>query len=258
MAARSSCRRPSSSCSSTCCATTDRCSRASRSSAPCGDTSTIPRPTSWTSTSAICAASSAARGPGADLHGALGRLPPRQPQLIDAEVSLPLLLTRAALAPGGMGHAGHAGLPVITFVAVYRGTGSQLRHQIDQEIAGDAREFAHTLAFPRSAIARAGALPSDGATPHPRGNQVRRKLDVAARDRAGQQHCSPTVPDRSAARAHVDNERGLGEQTQGELASPEPCPEGSGTGYSTLTMPDVGELRFRGRVTVVVPGGHAF
>jgi two-component system, OmpR family, sensor kinase len=35
----------------------------------------------------------------------------------------------------------------ITFVAVYRGTGSQLRHQIDREIEGDAAEFAHNLAI---------------------------------------------------------------------------------------------------------------
>ena len=33
----------------------------------------------------------------------------------------------------------------ITFVAVYRGTGAQLRAQIDKEIAGDAAEFAHNL-----------------------------------------------------------------------------------------------------------------
>src|ERR1039457_1514995 len=34
----------------------------------------------------------------------------------------------------------------ITFVAVYRGTGTQLRGQIDQEITGDASELSHTLA----------------------------------------------------------------------------------------------------------------
>src|ERR1017187_718772 len=33
----------------------------------------------------------------------------------------------------------------ITFVAVYRGTGTQLRHQIDQEISRDASESSHTL-----------------------------------------------------------------------------------------------------------------
>src|SRR5450631_1677395 len=34
----------------------------------------------------------------------------------------------------------------ITFVAVYRGTGTQLRHQIDREITADASELSHTLA----------------------------------------------------------------------------------------------------------------
>src|SRR5271168_4881426 len=38
----------------------------------------------------------------------------------------------------------------IAFVAVYRGTGTQLRHQIDQEISGDAGEFADNLALVRS------------------------------------------------------------------------------------------------------------
>ncbi len=33
----------------------------------------------------------------------------------------------------------------IVFVAVYRGTGTQLRGQIDSEIAGDAAELAHNL-----------------------------------------------------------------------------------------------------------------
>src|SRR5271165_3831607 len=33
----------------------------------------------------------------------------------------------------------------ITFVAVYRGTGTQLRRQIDSEISGDTNELAHNL-----------------------------------------------------------------------------------------------------------------
>jgi two-component system, OmpR family, sensor kinase len=33
----------------------------------------------------------------------------------------------------------------VIFVAVYRGTGTELRHQIDHELAGDASEFAHNL-----------------------------------------------------------------------------------------------------------------
>src|ERR1700676_4466535 len=35
----------------------------------------------------------------------------------------------------------------IAFIAVYRGTGTQLRHQIDQELSGDAGLFAHNLAL---------------------------------------------------------------------------------------------------------------
>ena len=33
----------------------------------------------------------------------------------------------------------------IAFAAVYRGTGAQLRRQIDSELSGDAAEFAHNL-----------------------------------------------------------------------------------------------------------------
>jgi len=38
----------------------------------------------------------------------------------------------------------------IVFVAVYRGTGSQLRHQIDTEMAGDSAELAHSLTSSRA------------------------------------------------------------------------------------------------------------
>ncbi len=46
--------------------------------------------------------------------------------------------------------------PAITFVAVYRGTGTQLRHQIDSEISGDADELARMRSPPRSR-ARSGS-----------------------------------------------------------------------------------------------------
>src|SRR5208283_4725073 len=41
----------------------------------------------------------------------------------------------------------------IAFLAVYRGTGTQVRHEIDTEIAGDASSFARSLSLakPRSA-----------------------------------------------------------------------------------------------------------
>src|SRR5664279_806776 len=39
----------------------------------------------------------------------------------------------------------------ISFVAVYRGTGSQVRQQIDKEISGDAGDLAHDLSLTRRA-----------------------------------------------------------------------------------------------------------
>src|ERR1700677_1134093 len=63
--------------------------------------------------------------------------------------SSPLL---ARIVPGGLRWHLAGGIAVVmpvcngvTFVAVYRGTGTQLRRQIDQEIAGDAAELAHNL-----------------------------------------------------------------------------------------------------------------
>src|SRR5580693_10506058 len=38
----------------------------------------------------------------------------------------------------------------VVFVAVYGGTGDQLRHQIDSEIAGDAAELAHNLGLAKA------------------------------------------------------------------------------------------------------------
>ena len=79
--------------------------------------------------------------PRPDLHRAQGRLPPRR------WMRRGLARGRAALAPGRMGGGCDAGLhSAITFVAVYRGTGSELRQQIDQEIGGDSSELSHTLA----------------------------------------------------------------------------------------------------------------
>jgi len=42
----------------------------------------------------------------------------------------------------------------ITFIAVYRGTGTQLRHQIDRELGGDASELSHNLALADARSAR--------------------------------------------------------------------------------------------------------
>ncbi len=49
----------------------------------------------------------------------------------------------------------------IIFVAVYRGTGTQLRHQIDGETTGDARELAHNLLLAKARTPRALAAAAD-------------------------------------------------------------------------------------------------
>ena len=69
---------------------------------------------------------------------------------------------------------------VIVFVAVYRGTGTQLRAQIDHEIAGDAAELAHNLM-----AADAKTRPAAIGRGHPlhRRSAVQRQLDAAVRAR---------------------------------------------------------------------------
>ena len=70
----------------------------------------------------------------------------------------------------------------IVFVAVYRGTATQLRQQIDQEIAGDASDFAHNLTTverpqPEPAVGRRDPLRSRPV--------VQPQLDAAVRARPG-------------------------------------------------------------------------
>ncbi len=75
----------------------------------------------------------------------------------------------------------------IVFVAVYRGTGAQLRRQIDKEIAGDAAELAHNLA---AAHARTPRQLAAAATRYIARPAVQRELDAAvrARPRSGPEH----------------------------------------------------------------------
>jgi hypothetical protein len=56
----------------------------------------------------------------------------------------------------------------ITFVAVYRGTGTQLRHQIDQEIAGDAGALSRTLTSTEDSYGTVSACsPTDDSSSAP-------------------------------------------------------------------------------------------
>ncbi len=134
----------------------------------------------------------------------------------------------------------------IVFVAVYRGTGSQLRHQIDAEIAGDAAELAHNL-----------------TASNPR--TTRRLSEAATRYIRGQPFSASStllfvlVPGRGASTNRPelfgnpppDNGETPIQQAQENRLSAQLL--SASDGYNTLTLADVGDLRVLKR-TVRVPG----
>jgi signal transduction histidine kinase len=133
----------------------------------------------------------------------------------------------------------------IAFVAVYRGTGTQVRHQIDSEIAGDASEFAHslTLAHPHSPQQVAQA-----ATRYVRGQPFSASSTLlftlvpgAPTSTNNPELFEDGPPDNGETVAAQDHENRLAARllTVGE-------------GYSTLALPDVGNLRLLKR-TVNLP-----
>jgi len=143
----------------------------------------------------------------------------------------------------------------IVFLAVYRGTGTQLRHQIDQETAGDAGELAHNLILARAHNAHelaAAATRYVRAQPFSAGST----LLFAVVPGVGTSTNRPEV----FAPLSADNGETPSEQAQENrlssnlLAAP--------TGYSTVMLPDVGNLRLLTRqvrtagVTVTVGVGE--
>ena len=136
----------------------------------------------------------------------------------------------------------------IAFVAVYRGTGTQLRHQIDREISGDAMSFVDNLALTR------GGSPAQVAE--------------AARHYVADQPFSASstllfalVPGAATStnrpellgRATPDNGESQAEQDQENRLAARLLTVGDG--YSTVVFPDVGNLRLLKRV-VRLPGGE--
>jgi two-component system OmpR family sensor kinase len=136
----------------------------------------------------------------------------------------------------------------VTFVVVYQGTGSELRRQIDREIAGDASELSHTLSAsddrqPKQLARRATnyirGQPFRGSStllfaivPGARTSSNRPELFTGARVDNGETAVEQTQEDRLSARLQTAHE-----------------------GYSTLTLPDVGDLRLLER-RVTLPGGR--
>jgi two-component system, OmpR family, sensor kinase len=135
----------------------------------------------------------------------------------------------------------------IVFVAVYRGTGTQLRHQIDQEIAGDASELAHNVTMARAGRPRA----------------VSRAASAYVRDQpfsASSTLLFVLVPGEPASTNRPelfgnpppDNGETVAEQDEENRLAAHLLT--ARDGYSTLLLPDVGNLRLLKRA-VRVHGG---
>ncbi|HEY7935051.1 MAG TPA: HAMP domain-containing sensor histidine kinase [Solirubrobacteraceae bacterium] len=124
----------------------------------------------------------------------------------------------------------------VAFVAVYRGTGTQVRAQIDREIAGDASDFNHTLAL---AGARSPAQLLRAATRYIRGQPFTASstLLFAIVPHAGKATNRPELFHGEPP----DNGENPSEQAQENRLSVRLLSVGDG--YSTLALPDVGNLR---------------
>jgi signal transduction histidine kinase len=135
----------------------------------------------------------------------------------------------------------------ITFVAVYRGTGTQLRHQIDQEIAGDASELSHTLT---SSDDRSPRRVAQAATRYVRAQpfSASSTLLFAIVPGAG---TSTNRPELFAQAAPDDGETPAVQAQENHLSQQLVTVH---DGYSTLRLPDVGDLRVFEH-TVRIPAG---
>jgi signal transduction histidine kinase len=130
----------------------------------------------------------------------------------------------------------------IVFVAVYRGTGSQLRGQIDHDLVGDAAELAHNLMAanartPRQASAAASRY--IGAQPFSASSTLLFVLVPGAATSTNRPELfGNPPPDDGETVAEQDQENRL----SARLLVP-------AEGYATLPLPDVGKVRlFRRRI----------
>jgi two-component system, OmpR family, sensor kinase len=124
----------------------------------------------------------------------------------------------------------------IAFLAVYRGTGTQVRHQIDTEIAGDASAFAHSLALANPRSSREAA---QDATRYARGQPFSDSSTLFFALIPGAP-TSTNVPELFAD-GSPDNGETVAEQGRENSQAAHLLTVGDG--YSTLPLPDVGSLR---------------
>jgi two-component system, OmpR family, sensor kinase len=135
----------------------------------------------------------------------------------------------------------------ITFFAVYRGTGVQLRNQIDRELSGDATALARNLTLSEDRTPRGVA---ETATRYISGQpfSASSTLLFAIVPRVGTSTNRPEL----FAGAKPDSGETVADQGAENRLSTHLL--SAGTGYSRLTLPDVGDLRLLKRVATI-PGG---
>ena len=133
----------------------------------------------------------------------------------------------------------------VAFIAVYRGTGTQVRSQIDTEIAGDARNFAHNLKLahahtPQQVTQAASRYIT--SQPFSANSTLLFALIPGAPTATNRPELfHPEAPDHGETSAEQVQENQLAAQ----LSTLH-------TGYATLMLPDVGDLRVLKR-TVALP-----
>jgi two-component system OmpR family sensor kinase len=135
----------------------------------------------------------------------------------------------------------------IAFVAVYRGTGTQLRHQVDKELGGDAGGLERSLVHVSAPTPKLLAMAADRFVHDQSYSASSTLLFVtvpgAPTSTNRPELFAPPTPDNGETAADQAGESRL----SARLLT-------LGAGYSTLTVPDVGKLRLLKR-TVRTTGG---
>src|SRR5437588_8819375 len=134
----------------------------------------------------------------------------------------------------------------VSFAVVYHSTGTQLRRQIDRELAADAGGLAHSLIAsgrdPRR-IAQAAARYIQGQPFKPSSTLLFATVPGVGTSSNRPELLAGSVPDSGESAVQQAREARLSLQLRS-----------AGSGYSTLAFPDVGELRLLKR-TATVPAG---
>jgi two-component system, OmpR family, sensor kinase len=124
----------------------------------------------------------------------------------------------------------------IAFLAVYRGTGTQVRRQIDTEIAGDADEFAHNLVL---ADPHSSRQATEAATRYARDQPFSANSTLLFAIVRGT-GTSTNSPELFQGGPPDDGETVAAQDLENRLAARLLT---MGGGYATLPLPDVGNLR---------------